>query len=290
MSAKRFFLFANPGKPETVSSAGALADALIARKCSVHLDEWLYDELRVGERSCFTAIDGTYDAVVSFGGDGTLLRAIHASASHGVPVLGVNLGHTGFLLEMTPDGVVDIPGRLISGDYGVEERMLLRGTVKDGRSALSMNEVSLTRGQNPNSLVIDVIADGALAYTVHGDGALVSTPSGSTGYCLSAGGPVVHPELPCLIVVPICSHIMHQRPIVLPAESEVLLRVRAHRGRPHQVSMDGQVVLDLEGETEVKVTIAQEKARLIRLKEQCFISRLRQKQLEWGNHVYGGNK
>ncbi|NLE20730.1 MAG: hypothetical protein GX623_07950, partial [Clostridiales bacterium] len=74
MSAKRFFLFANPGKPETVSSAGALADALIARKCSVHLDEWLYDELRVGERSCFTAIDGTYDAVVSFGGDGTLLR------------------------------------------------------------------------------------------------------------------------------------------------------------------------------------------------------------------------
>ncbi len=290
MGAKRFFLFANPGKPETASFAGTLADALIQRNCAVSLDGWLFDRLRVGEHSSLSAVDATYDAVVSFGGDGTLLRAIHAAAAHNVPVLGVNLGHTGFLLEMAPEGILDIPGRLISGNFTIEERMLIRGAVKDRQAALAMNEVFLTRGQNPNSLVIDVFADGALVYTIHGDGVLVSTPSGSTGYCLSAGGPAVHPDINCLIIVPICSHIMHQRAIILPPDTEVLLKVRVHRGRPHQVSMDGQVVLDLEGETVVKVSIAPEKARLIRLKEQCFVSRLRQKQLEWGNHVYGGNK
>lgn len=289
MSGKRFFLYANPGKPDTVSAVRTLSHTLLEKGYVPVLDGWLFDIIHTGERCDLKDAGPTLDALISIGGDGTLLRALPAAAENRIPVLGINMGHTGFLLETDPSDLRHIADRLIQGQYHIEERMMLRCVINDTYSTLVMNEVALTRGHNPSSLIVDIMTGDELVYSVHGDGVLVSTPSGTTGYALSAGGPVIHPALACHVIVPICTHIMHQRPVILPPDSEICLAVRENRGNMHQISIDGQIVLDLTTDTEVHLQRASETAQFIRFGQQRFLTRLRQKQTEWSNHVYGGN-
>lgn len=288
MSAKRFFLFANPEKPETIPSVEKLADTLMMKGCTAVLDDWLHDLVNIGEQKGKACLDASIDAVISIGGDGTLLRILPEAAARGIPVLGVNMGHTGFLLETDGEDFLTMMDALIQKKYLIEERLMLRCSVNGTFSALAINEVALTRGSDPISLVADVMAGDEKIYTIHGDGVLVSTPSGTTGYALSAGGPVVHPALDCLAVVPICSHIMHQRPVILPADTEVRLAVRAHHQKTHQISIDGQVVLDLSQDSVAVISKAEETAKFIRFRKQRFLTRLNEKQMEWSNHIYGG--
>src|SRR5690606_16155819 len=140
-------------------------------------------------------IDSGLCAIITLGGDGTLLRTLPSAAAKGVPVLGVNMGHTGFLLETNPHDLLLAIDRLIHGNYTVEERMMLHCVINGEFTALVMNEVALTRGQNPSSLVVDVLTGEERVFSIHGDGVLVATPTGTTGYSLSAGGPVIHPSL-----------------------------------------------------------------------------------------------
>ena len=285
----RFFLYANPEKPETIEAVRAFADLLSQRQCEVLLDTWLYELLQTGKPFTTAQLDESIQAVVCFGGDGTILRLLPHLAVKQIPVLGVNMGHTGFLLQISPEEVPDIIDRFINRDYQVLERSMLACSINNDSLYLVMNEFALTRGQNPSSIVVDVFYQNELVYTIHGDGVLVSTPTGTTGYCLSAGGPVIFPGIPCHIVVPICSHIMHQRPMILPQAGEVRLRVRMNRGIRHQISMDGQIVLDLEKSSEVVITQATETARLIHFAPEQFLTRLQFKLRKWSNHVYGGN-
>ena len=288
VSAERFFLFANPEKPETVPTVRELVLTLMQKGCVAVLDDWLHDLIQIGEPKGKASLDSSISAVISIGGDGTLLRILPDAAIKGIPVLGVNMGHTGFLLETDRDDLLLMTDLLINKNYTIEERMMLRCSVNGTFSSLAMNEVALTRGHNPSSLVVDVMAGDELVYSIHGDGVLVSTPSGTTAYALAAGGPVIHPALACLVIVPICSHIMHQRPVVLPDQSVVSFTVRANHGKMHQISIDGQIVLDLTSDTIAIVSKAAETARFIRFGRQRFLTRLRQKQMEWSNQVYGG--
>jgi NAD+ kinase len=289
MTTKEFYLFANPGKPETVAAVKALADALLEKGCGVLLDTWLFERLSIGRPCAIQNIDSSLCAIITFGGDGTLLRTLPSAAAKGVPVLGVNMGHTGFLLETDPHELLQAIDRLIQGRYAVEERMMLRCIINGEFTALVMNEAALTRGQNPSSLVVDVLTGDERVFSIHGDGVMVSTPTGTTGYSLSAGGPVIHPSIYCQVIVPISSHIMHHRPVVLPKDSIIRLKVMENRGRMHQVSIDGQIVMDLTTDTEIVIQAADTPARFIRFSEQKFLTRLQQKQTEWSNHAYGGN-
>lgn len=286
---QRFFLYANPGKPETFPFVRLFAEQLRSSGCEILMDPWLHDILGQGLPLHPDNLDPGMEAVVSFGGDGTLLRILPLLARLEIPVLGVNLGHTGFLLETGPDDLANIVARLAKREYSVQRRAMLSCVVIGNGSYLVMNEVALTRGKNPSSLVVDVLYNEELVFTIHGDGVLVSTPTGTTGYSLSAGGPILYPDVPCHVVVPICSHILHQRAVVLPQTGEIRLAVRANRGMMHQICMDGQIVLDLETNSEVIITPAVETARFIRFKPQQFLARLQQKQLEWSNHENGGN-
>ena len=286
---QRFFLYANPGKPETIPTVKEFAELLLNRNCEVHLDHWLYNIVHIGKPCAIEHFDSTFTAVICFGGDGTLLRILPQSAVHQVPVLGINMGHTGFLLEVGPNDPAGILDRLIYCDYTIQERSMLSCQINGRCSNLVMNEFALTRGKNPSSLVVDVLYNNELVYTIHGDGVLVSTPSGTTGYSLSAGGPILYPDLSCHVIVPICSHIMHQRPVVLPQDGEIRLEVRANRGMMHQISMDGQIVLDLDTNTAISIKHSQKTARFIRFTPQRFFTRLHHKQMEWSDHVYGGN-
>lgn len=285
---QRFFLYANPGKPETIQAVSDFADLLINKGCEVLLDGWLFDLLHKGKKTSPDQLDNNVQAVVCFGGDGTILRILPYLAARYIPVLGVNMGHTGFLLQVTPDELDGVLDRFIAQDYEIKERAMLSCEINGQATYLVMNEFALTRGQNPSSIVVDVQYENERVFTIHGDGVLVSTPTGTTGYCLSAGGPVIFPGVPCHIVVPVCSHIMHQRPIILPQTGDIRLLVRANHGARHQISMDGQIVLDLDTESEVRITQAKEAARFIHFSPEQFLTRLDYKQKKWSNHVYGG--
>lgn len=287
---QRFFLYANTGKPEALPSARRLIQLLAQRNAQVMVDAWLYEQLGMGIPSGIDELTGDTQAVVCFGGDGTLLRILPALAIKELPVLGVNTGHTGFLMETGPEGLFTQLDRLLAGDYQVSRRAMLSCSVNGVGETLVMNELALTRGNNPSSLVVDVAYNEELVYTIHGDGVLISTPTGTTGYCLSAGGPVLHPEVPCHVVVPVCSHIMHQRPVVLPDSGTITLRVRANHGTTHQINMDGQIVYHPEAGSEVIIRKSNHQAGFIRFESQRFLSRLHHKQLEWSNHVYGGKQ
>ena len=277
-----YFLYANPQKPDTIVAAEELARVLIAHKQQVVLDEWLYNEVRLGEPGSLHTLSRHARAIVSFGGDGTLLRTAATAASLGVPMLGVNMGRVGFLLETDPGSLESTAQRLIRGDYQLEERMMLNVCINDGEEALVLNDVVLCRGANPSSITVYVYADEELVYTTHGDGVIVATPTGSTAYCLSAGGPVLHPGLACTCVLPICTHKAQQLPIVLKESVRIRLRAEAIPGRAHQVIVDGQTAHDVMGEVWVDIRRADVSARFIRLDaRQQFFTRLRIKQAEW---------
>lgn len=287
---QRFFLYANPGKPETIPVVAAFADLLSEHNCDILLDTWLYEHLGIGRACKADELDRSVHAAVSFGGDGTLLRILPRLAENDVPVLGVNMGHTGFLLELDPGDLHSMVNRLVVGDFYLQERLMLSCRIHGQGDFLVMNELALTRGHNPSSIVVEVTYQEEQVYTIHGDGVLVSTPTGTTGYTLSAGGPVLHPDAPCRVVVPVCSHIMTQRPVVLPVHGEIGLTVHGKCAVRHQISLDGQLVIDPGNNSQVTITSAERPARFIRFTPQRFLTRLHQKQLAWGNHIYGGTK
>lgn len=276
-----FFLFANPYKPDTVSTSVALAQRLLGRGARVLMDPWLFGCVGLGEACELAELPEDTTAVVSLGGDGTLLRTVAHAARKGIPVLGIHMGRVGFLLEVHPDEIAAAVDRLMAGEYHLEERMMLACQVNDGEELLVMNDVALTRGQSPSSIEVKACADDEVIFTSRGDGLLVATPTGTTGYALSAGGPVVYPLMSCLVLVSICSHILTQRPIVMPDDKVIVLTASAHREQPCQIIMDGQTVINLSGEVRVQVRRAVPMARFIRFGRPRFLSRLREKQAEW---------
>lgn len=289
ISLRRFFLFANPGKPETFLDVEEFTWRCLEQGCQPVMEGWLHDFIKWGQRGSLDDLAGV-DAIISFGGDGTLLRTVPQAARAGIPLLGVNLGHTGFLLEQDPGKMDEALRRLMADDFTIYERPLLSCQINDDAARLALNEVSLTRGQNPSSLVVDVFFENELVYTIHGDGVLVASPTGTTGYALSAGGPIICPGVNCHAVVPICSHILHQRPMVLPDSGTISLCVRSNRGLPHQLSLDGQIVLNLDTDSSIEIQKAREAARFICFSKLCFIPRFHLKQKEWSDNVYGGKR
>lgn len=281
MAYKRYYLFANPYKPETIETVNSTAKALIDRQCIPCLDPWLYDKLGIGEQADLQALPENTEAILSFGGDGTLLRVLPASARQKIPVLGINMGHIGFLLESDPSCMPEALEDLIAKNYDTEERMMMGCFMGGHEKALFINDLALTRGDNPNSIRVKAYADDELIFQTHGDGVLVSTPTGTTGYAISAGGAVIHPKLECVMVLPICSHVLNLRPVVLPIEQTIRLNMVSSKEGSGQLVLDGQRILNPEGKTEIIVQKVPERARFIRLGKQSFLSRLKEKQSVW---------
>lgn len=281
MKPDSYFIFANPYKPETTEAARYLAVELMERGADVALDTWLYEQLGVGKSVDVRDVTAPMTAIISLGGDGTLLRAVPAAARNGIPVLGINMGHIGFLMESSFDALSSIPDKLIQHQYCIEERMMLKASVEGGDSYLVMNDLALIRGQNPSSIRVQASADDEMIFTVHGDGILVSTPTGTTGYSLSAGGPVIFPLLECIVVIPVCSHVLHHRPMVLPSTQHLTLTMENPAGRTNQLIIDGQISVPVQGAISINIEKAAERARFIRFSKHLFLSRLRSKQSEW---------
>jgi len=205
------------------------------------------------------------DAVVTLGGDGTIVRCVRVLAPLGVPLLGVNLGKLGFLTEVEPPDLEAALGRLLAGDYRVEERMLVRAELlHEGRvvfNSEAINDAVLGRGATTRTVHIAVEVDGNEVMTQTADAMIVATPTGSTAYNLSAGGPIVAPELECMVLTPVAPHISVAHAIVIPAERRLSLKlVKAQNAN---LTIDGQVDVAVNPGDEVVCTIGRNRG--------CFI-------------------
>lgn len=223
------------------------------------------------------------DMLLSIGGDGTFLSSSRIAAGKGIPVAGVNLGRLGFLSENRPEDLVQA---LLSGDYSIETRTLLKAAVKTGNPEIdawpyALNEMTVRRN-GPAMLGVDVCVDGVDLPTYWADGLVVSTSSGSTAYSLSVGGPIVLPQSKVLIIAPIAPHNLNIRPLVVPDSSQISLRIHSRDGS-FEFSADNRSA-SVKDDVQVDVSVAQFSLKRVRLNRSNFISALTEK-LYWGEDV-----
>lgn len=227
------------------------------------------------------------DALVTLGGDGTLLRGARLLAGKETPILGVNLGRVGFLTSAARDSVSAAMDALAEGRYAIEPRQVLRAVIRgaDGTERAlthALNDVVVHKGGVARVVRLRVLIDDDEVGPYSADGIVVATPTGSTAYSLSAGGPIVTPGVEALVVTPICAHTLAVRPLVIPSSREVTIEPIAPWADDLLVSFDGQVgTTMLTGDT-VRIRRADHRVLLVRLEGDSFFELMRQK-LHWGD-------
>lgn len=219
------------------------------------------------------------DLAVAVGGDGTIVHVAKAAATVGCPVLGINGGHLGFLAGLEADELDALPA-LLSGEYTVDERALLQvtvHTVEGDVTRYAMNEAVVSRGGLSRLVDVTVLADGAEVLSCRGDGVIIATPTGSTAYSLSAGGPVVDPSVDCVLLTPVCPHSLDSRPRIWPADVTLTVDARAADGTLAYVTVDGEENIPLGSNHTVTIRRAEVAVRLVQLRRNSFYERLRRK-------------
>jgi NAD+ kinase len=223
------------------------------------------------------------DLLLVLGGDGTLLSMARLVGDLGVPILGVNLGGLGFLTALTKEELFPALEAFLAGGLVIEERIMLAAQVWRQGERLSeyaaLNDVVITKSAMSRIINLAVSVDGQFATAYRADGLIISTPTGSTAYCLSAGGPIVFPTMPAIVLTPICSHTLTNRPIVLPADQRI--EVTLQSDQDVMLTLDGQVGFALKEADVVAISQATARIRLLRFPQKHFFSVLRTK-LKWG--------
>ena len=224
------------------------------------------------------------DVVVSLGGDGTMLRTVRALGGRPTPIIGVNIGTRGYLTRVEPHDTAEVLKRFVHGkegiDYTFDDRMMLAATVDMGMSDavgtwLALNEVVFEKSESGHTVRLDVAIDGVDFATYTADGLIVSTPTGSTAYALSARGPVMSPRLRAVLLTPVSPHMVFDRSLVLDPAEDVVVTVGGYR--PVEVSVDGYRCVELNVGQSMRVSASRRVARLVRFEDRRFHQILRQK-------------
>lgn len=219
------------------------------------------------------------DFLVSVGGDGTLLSVVRNSFNYNIPVLGIHMGTLGFLTDIIYEELPTFLNDFKSGNYRIDNRMLVECTVND-KCFVAFNDIVISRKTVSSMITIKAKIDGNSFNSYYGDGVIISTPTGSTAYNLSVGGPVVYPLTEAFIITPVAPHSLTQRPLVMPADIVIEFKITDKQGAV--LLIDGQDTYEVENNTVIKVTIAQNKAKLIHRVKRNFFEVLNEK-LGWGN-------
>ena len=236
------------------------------------------------ERDIFNNDLGKYadeiKASVVLGGDGTLMRVADSLKCHGIPILGINIGNLGYLTGAEGDELEDAIERLVTGKYTIEKRMMLDVSVNDGPSKAFLNDAVITRNGYSRMIQVALYVNGKQLYTLFGDGVIVSTPTGSTGYNLSAGGMICVPEAEMTMVMPICPHSMAAQGFIAAATDVIeaeLLPGRNGAETETGVTIDGNTFIPLKAGDRVKVTKSESVTRLIKIHDNSFFDIVRAK-------------
>lgn len=221
------------------------------------------------------------DLMICIGGDGTVLRAARIGIPHAIPILGVNMGHLGFLTDMSPRDLFNNMERILAQDWRTEERLMVCGTVGENarepeRSFDGLNDIVVSRRSAGRPIYVDVNVDGARLAVYRCDGIIVATPTGSTGYSLSAGGPILTPTEHHLVLTPVSAHLALGRSLVLQQESVVELRVTSDNGAI--LSVDGQEDIPMASGTLITIRVSKHVTRFVRFRDPAsFFSDLAEK-------------
>lgn len=215
------------------------------------------------------------DLIVTFGGDGTILRAARMSALHGTPILSVNMGRFGFLAETGPDEVQELLPTILAGQYWLEERIMLHAELhRDGERRASyeaLNDVVVGHAVMSRVVRLGAYVDEEHLADYVADGLIVATPTGSTAYSLAAGGPILHPRLEDILLTPISPHRALERSVVLPAESSIEIRLSTEY--PAVLTIDGQLDTQLEDGDRVLVSVSPHRCKLVRTQPKNYFGR-----------------
>ncbi|CAK0754177.1 NAD kinase [Gammaproteobacteria bacterium] len=279
--------YADPVLRETM---GALVAILKNRGCNLFLDERgaQLTDYHEAQTSTLQTIGETCDLVIVVGGDGTLLNAARSLASYNVPILGVNLGHLGFLADVPPQTMEEILSAVLIGHYESEERHLLHATVLRNGETISdndaFNDVVIHRWNVPRMIEFEVYVNNRFVYTQRADGLIISTTTGATAHALSAGGPLIYPSLPVTLIVPICPHTVSTRPLVIPSEAIVEVVITDSNYEHAQMTCDGQINLGLTSSDHVIIRKRDGHVRLIHPEGYDYFRILREK-LHWSKKI-----
>lgn len=274
---KHFLIYTNQMKDKEYQITGEVKRLLEEKGQQVTL----FSEVKSGE------IPAHMDAMLVLGGDGTVLQAVRETKTEPIPLIGINLGTLGFLAQIEPAGIEEALDRLIAGDYTREERMMLQGQAvfADGsvREGFALNDIVITRNGPLQMLKLNIYVNGRFLHQYQADGVIVTTPTGSTGYSLSAGGPLIAPGAKLLMLTPICPHTLNQRSIIF--SSEDVIEIEIPQGRDGQMqrvsaSFDGVTSAYITTGERIRIRKSEQCAEFILMNQESFLDVLNRKMSE----------
>ena len=283
---KTIGLAPNPQKKEALQLTLKLAEWLLAKGIEPRINSEAADQIGLSHFGVPDNDMANVDLLLVLGGDGTMLRWCRIAAPAGTPMIGVNFGQYGFITEIQPGHVKNAIERILAGEYYVSERVLLQAVLtRNGKISgtyYALNDVVVSKGPLARMLGLDTYIGGKFIVTYAADGIIVSSPTGSTAYSLSAGGPVVHPDVRVLIITPICPHTLNARALVISDNESVGIVGQCGEGESQMMlTIDGQLGENLTSDDRVDICTAKFMARLVQLEQHSFYNKL-QTRLRWG--------
>ena len=288
----RILVFGNKYKLKFIDSVKNLFFNLKERGATILFDKEFADQINESgllDITSFATFDNDLsgDIAISLGGDGTLLSTANRIGNRQIPILGINLGRLGFLTDVQAHELDNLDDIILNHKYRIEDRMVLRAEINSQLSTLnsiefSLNEIAVLKQDLSSMISIDVQLNGEPLHTYQADGLLVATPTGSTAYSLSVGGPIMMPENHNLIIAPVASHSLNVRPLIIPDDWRIDLKVSS-RSHSFLASIDGRSIT-MPDSTTISISKANHTAQIIRLENHSFLSTLKTK-LMWGADI-----
>ena len=280
---KKFYIVANPDKENTKNMQTAVEEYLTTRGAKVSAGK-----SASGHGNPYTDpedVPGDTECVITLGGDGTLIQAARDLAGRDLPMIGINLGGLGYLTQIGREGdVKELLDALLEDSYQIQERMMLKGCVyRDGRpvkDSIALNDIVLTRDGDPRVLKLKLYVDGQFLNEFSADGMIVATPTGSTAYNLSAGGPLVEPKAKLITLTPICPHSLNQRSIILSPEDEIVIEIpggREGKSQTVEANYDGSHKVTMCTGDRIRIVQSEKITEFIQLNQVSFLDVLHRK-------------
>ena len=289
MNIRKIAIVANCNITEKLSAAMSVAKKIEDKAEVIYIPEAYRDRIMRSHNHSpkfqYKSTEQIYsetDLVIAIGGDGVMLEAARRATPTGTPILGINMGRVGYMteLEMTE---LDLLDKIFEGEYHLDQRAMLRVEIKANRgqsrfSAYALNEAVIAKGATARIIDLELSDNGTLVSEYRADGLVVATPTGSTAYSLSAGGPIIDPKLSCFCVTPICPHSLVARPLIFPDSAVLEVKNICARERVLHLTVDGKATFDLFFNDTVVITKSSVKTKLLRIKNDDFYSKIRMKK------------
>lgn len=289
MDMKKIAIVTNYNIPEKLSAAIQVAEKIEGKAQEIFIPVNYRERVMRAHkhRVSFTyltpeEIYSVADLVIVIGGDGVMLEAARRATPTGTPILGINMGRVGYMteLEMTE---LDLLDKIFSSEYYLDERAMLKVEIKSGNgqsrfSAYALNEAVIAKGATARIIDLELSDNGRLVSEYRADGLVIATPTGSTAYSLSAGGPIIDPKLSCFCVTPICPHSLVARPLIFPDTAILEVKNTCIRERVLHLTVDGKATFDLFYGDKAVITKSSVKTKLLRIKNEDFYSKIRMKK------------